>query len=326
MIVDEQKNEIARLIELEAENLGSWKKAATKLGANQVTIRYNMIKPELWHLVSEAMWVKVAGKLNYKINDVAWKLVPTTNSRVMFEYLDKAQNEQLFMAISHDAGHGKSAGVAMYRLEKESVFYLECEESWSHKRFVEKLAESLGLPTYRKTVSDLTDRIVHELRQKAATTRPLLIIDEANKLKPSSLRLFIPLFNHLQDEVGMVLIGAHDLRKHIQSGVKRDARGFDELESRLGRSYMPLVGILEADVKAICAANGLSDADAQERVWRKMRPERQLVHGEYRWMATNDLRVLKQAVKYERNRLRIQATVNASSQEGAFAGKSLAVA
>ncbi|GAB3735071.1 AAA family ATPase [Spirosoma lituiforme] len=300
MITDTQKHEIARLLEIEAEQLGSWPRVATKVGANHITVRYNMTDPAKWHLVSDQMWAKVAIKLGYKINESAWHLVPTTNTLVMMELLDRAQNDQLFTAISHEAGQGKTAGVQMYKLSHDAVFYVECEESWSHKKFVQKLAETLGLRVERYSISDLTDMIVSFLKQKATTTRPLLIVDEANKLKPSSLRLFIPLFNKLQDEVGMVLIGAHDLKKHIQAGVRRDSRGMDELESRLGRSYMPLVGIFETDVVAICKANGLTDERAQARVWQKMQPERVMVGGKYAMMSKHDLRVLKQAVKHER--------------------------
>ncbi|GAB2586322.1 AAA family ATPase [Spirosoma areae] len=311
MVTDVQKIEIGRLIEIEAERHNGWQRAANKLGVNQTHLRYNMRDPDKWYLVSDEMWVKVAGKLNYNLNDAGWSLVKTTNTSIVMEVLDRAQNEQLFMALSHDAGHGKTAGVRMYMMEKMGVFYVECEESWSHKRFVQKLAETLGLRVERYCVSDLTDMIINILRDKAATIRPLLVIDEANKLKPSSLRLFIPLFNKLQDQVGMVLIGAHDLKKHIQNGVRRDGRGFDELESRLGRSYISLAGIFEQDVIAICNANGLTDTKAQERIWDRLRPRRIEIEGKYYWVSSQDLRVLKQAVKHEKAAMQVAAAQKA---------------
>ena len=300
MITDTQKIEIGRLIVLEQADLGGWKQAAKKLQVNEVHLRYNMQERDKWPNVSDKMWVKMAAKLNYKLTENDWQLVVTTNTSVMMTLLDRAQNEQLFTAISHEAGQGKTTGVHMYREDHEAVFYVECEESWSHKRFVQKLAETLGVRYEGLNISDLTDQIVAFLKKRAVKTRPLLIVDEANKLKPASLRLFIPLFNHLQDEVGMVLIGAHDLKKQIQAGVRRDGRGFDELESRLGRSYMPLVGIFQHDVQAICAANGLTDTAAQERIWARMQPTKITINGKYEWVSKQDLRVLKQAVKHER--------------------------
>lgn len=308
MITTQQKHEIGRLLNLELNNLGSWTRVANKVKVNQNTVRYNMTDPDKWFNVSDRMWADVAAKLGYKLGETPWQLVPTTNTQVMFELLNKAQNEQLFTAISHEAGQGKTAGVSMYMQEKDAVFYVECEESWSHKRFVQRIAETLGLRVESYNVSDLTDMIVNALKQKAALTRPLLIIDEANKLKPMSLRFFIPLYNKLHDDIGCVIIGAHDLRRHMESGVRRDARGFDELESRFGRAYMPLYGILEADVAAICTANGLKDKELHRKIWERMQPEKTQIGGRYVWISKQDLRVLQQAVKHERAAMIAKAT------------------
>lgn len=302
MITKEVKQEVGRRLTLLKADLGSWEKAAQRVGVNNVHARYNMTDPAKWGNVSDNMWVKVANKLGVTLTDSPWHLVETTNSRQMNEYLYRAQNERLFMAISHQAGQGKSAGVAIYQMEYEAVFYIECEESWSHKQFVLRLAETLAIPTggMGVNVAVLTDEIISALKRRSATARPLLVVDEANKLKPSSLRLFIPLFNKLAGQVGMVLIGAHDLKKQIQSGVRRDARGFDELESRLGRTYWPLVGIFEQDVRGICEANGITDIADQERIWTRMQPDRKPIAGEYHWVATQDLRTLQQAIVHAR--------------------------
>ena len=302
MITIENKTEIGRRIMMLKADLGSWEKASTRLGVNNVHARYNMTDPKKWVNVSDSMWVKVANKLGVALSENPWQLVETTNSRQMHEYLYRAQNERLFMAISHQAGQGKSAGVIIYQLYHEAVFYVECEESWSHKQFVLKLAESLAIPVggIGQNVAVLTDEIVAALKRRSATARPLLVVDEANKLKPSSLRLFIPLFNKLQGQVGMVLIGAHDLKKQIQAGVRRDARGFDELESRLGRTYWPLVGIFEQDVREICEANGVADVADQELIWKRMQPDRKAIGGAYQWVATQDLRTLQQAIIHTR--------------------------
>ena len=302
MITKEQKIEIGRRIIQLKDDLGGWAKAATRLGVNQSHARYNMIEEPKWGAVSDSMWVKVAGKLGISLSETPWQLVETTNSRQMEEYLYRAQNERMFMAISHQAGQGKSAGVVIYQLYHEAVFYIECEESWSHKQFVLRLAQTLAIPTHGigTNVAVLTDAIIAALKNRSATGRPLLVVDEANKLKPSSLRLFIPLFNKLQGQVGMVLIGAHDLKKQIQGGVRRDARGFDELESRLGRTYWPLVGIFEQDVREICEANGVADIADQQRIWDRMKPDRKPIGGEYQWLATQDLRVLQQAIIHTR--------------------------
>ena len=288
-------------MQLQAD-MGGWAKAAKRLGISEANARYNMTDPTKWFNVSTRLWVKVASTLGVPLTETPWQLTETTNSRIMAEYLQRAQREKLFMAISHQAGQGKSAGVAMYQMEHEAVFYIECAESWSHKQFVLRLAETLAIDTsgVGQNVAILTDEIIRFLKMRAANSYPLLVVDEANKLKPSSLRLFIPLFNALQTQVGMVLIGAHDLKKQIQGGVRRDARGFDELESRLGRTYWPLVGIFEQDVRDICEANGITDQDDQDSIWNRMQPDKRVVNGQYHWVANQDLRTLNQAIIHKR--------------------------
>ena len=304
MITNLQKKQVAdRLIE-ESVRLGSWAKVATYVNANIATVSRNMAKEENWGNVSDAMWAKVAGVLGISLSTQEWQYAETTNVQIMRSVLKNAQENALFMAVSHTAGHGKTAGCNLFRQDdtQGAVFYIECQESWSHKRFVEKLAELCGIRTGKATVADLLEQITNFFHRKTAEARPILIIDEANKLKPSSLRLIIPLYNELQDEIALVIIGAHDLRDHIKRGVRRDVRGYDEMESRLGRSYMPLYGILKSDVVAVCAANGVSDQAKQELIWNEMKPAQQAINGRYVNVATEDYRRLKLLIKSERNR------------------------
>src|SRR6218665_1232334 len=94
----------------------------------------------------------------------------------------------------------------------------------------------------------MAETIVGFFKQKATECQPILILDEANKLNASSLRLIIPLYNELKGDIGLVIVGADDLEKHIKSGVRRNVRGYDELDSRLGRRFMHLLGATEKDV------------------------------------------------------------------------------
>lgn len=299
-VTDEQKATIAAALKALQVDLGSWQKAAVTAGANASTISSSMQYKENWGKVSESMWRKVANNIGVSLAAEYWQLADTTNTDLMQRYLDRAQFQSMFMAISHNAGQGKSTGVEMYRQCHDAVYFLEAEESWGHRQFVVKLAEVLGIRDTRyMRVADLTDAVVLALKRYAAK-KPLVIIDEANKLSSRSLRLFIPFFNKLQDQVGMVLIGAHDLKHIIQAGVRRDERGFDELESRLGRTYWSLAGIFKRDVVAICEANGVTDGLVQNRIWQRMNPEKQMIDGRYQEVSTLDLRVLKAAVKHER--------------------------
>lgn len=78
--------------------------------------------------------------------------------------------------------------------------------------------------------------------------RPLLILDEADKLSDSVLYFFITLYNHLEDECGIVLCATNHLEKRIVRGIKLNRKGYSEIWSRLGRKCVPLKGVSAADV------------------------------------------------------------------------------
>jgi DNA transposition AAA+ family ATPase len=302
MITKEQKLAVAAQLKVLQIDLGSWSKASVVAGANASTISNSMQYEANWDKVSETMWRKVANNIGVKLADAYWQLADTTNTDLMQTYLERAQFQSMFIAISHNAGQGKSTGVTMYKQCHDNVFYVEVEESWSHHQFVRRLAEVLGMKNQSGSVASLTEDVAVMLKRYAAKGKPLLIIDEANKLRPASLRLFITLYNKLIDEAGMVLIGAHDLKQIIQAGVRRDAKGFDELESRLGRTYWSLTGIFRKDVVAICEVNGIEDGATQDRIWERLKPERKQIDGTYHWVAKQDLRVLKLAIQHEQTR------------------------
>ena len=300
MISIDKKRAIAGSLVQEHRALGSWQKVATKVGANVATVSKNMQDESLFKFVSDQMWQRVGSALGYKLTDLDWVLVETTNTRWMGKYLSDAQEHAMFLAVSHKAGQGKSAGIELYREQDNagSVFVLECKEYWSHKRFMSKLCQTLGLDSLGMNVAEMAEAVIDFFKQKAINSRPILILDEANKLSASSLRLIIPLYNELKRAIGLVIVGADDLEKHIKSGVRRNVRGYDELDSRLGRRFMHLIGANERDIRAICAANGIEDAKMQSEIWQAMEPQQKLVplSGRYEALVEEDLRRLERLI------------------------------
>ena len=86
---------------------------------------------------------------------------------------------------------------------------------------------------------------------------------------PAAFRKLIPLYNRTEHRLGCVLAGTENLHKEIARGVRNNTKGYDEIDSRLGRSYIELPGATEQDVKEICTANGLDDATA-DRIWNEV--------------------------------------------------------
>ena len=304
MITDQKKQNILAAILKEKGLLGSMNNVAKKLGINAGTLSANILKPENWHNVSENMWVNVATALGVSLVERGWNLVRTTNLQIMQATLLDAQREALFMAVSEKAGSGKTASIANFVQNdtQNSVYMIQCEE-WSRKSFLLRLCRELGVTTSKyDTAEKMLDGIVKFFKQRAKETTPLLILDEADKLKPAALRFLIPLYNRLEDEIGLVACGTENLEKEIKNGVRKHNKGFDEIDSRLGRNFVHLVGSTRGDVAAICLQNGITDADTATRIFERCAPQRKQLGGKF-IEVVEDLRAVKRAIKAERLRM-----------------------
>lgn len=220
---------------------------------------------------------KISASLGYREN--SWNIVTTINNYRRIEHVfNSCKNESMWMAVSNKAGSGKTQTLEhLFNADLTgSVVFVQAEE-WSSRQFLSKLAEkTCGIP--RKgynTVSSLLDSISSYFNQMAIE-KPLLIIDEADKLKPAALRLLIPLYNRTEHRLGCVLAGTENLHKEIAAGVRISKKGYDEIDSRLGRTYIDLPGASEADVLDICKANGIGDYTAQD-IWNEIEKAKKAV-------------------------------------------------
>lgn len=274
MINDEKKGEIVRELQREKERLGSMNNVAKKLNISPATISANLLKPENWGLVSDNMWADIAASLGVTLVSREWNFAKTSNVRIMHRTLADAQREALFMAVSEKAGSGKTASIADFvaRDKDHAAYSLQCQE-WSLKSFLVALSRTLGVSAGRyDNTETITDAIVRFFKQRAKEVHPLLILDEADKLRPAAKRFIIPLYNRLEDEIGLVCVGTENLEKEIKNGVRKAEKGYDEIDSRLGRSFVHLVGYDKKDVAAICQANGVVDPDIITQIWNDCQP------------------------------------------------------
>ena len=298
MIQESQKHEILGLLEAEARVVGSYNRVATKLGVSSATISNNVRKSENWASVSDGLWVQIGRTLGYKFNNLAWQTAETENLRIMRNVLQVAQTDALFVAISEKAGSGKTASIRQYKAQDNSdaVYVLQCEE-WGRRAFLLALAQCCGvdLKGAYLNVEAIGERVVSVLKQKSANARPLLVLDEADKLRPSALRWLIHLYNKLEDEIGVVIVGTENLRVDIRRGVARSLKGYDEIDSRFGRSFVRLMGCTRADAQAVAVANGLSDEAQIEAIWQRCNPV-QVSQGNKYIKVVEDMRVLRRQI------------------------------
>lgn len=301
MITEEQKKQVWSLIEAEKRKLSSYTKVANKLGISTATVTNNMRNRERWGFVSDSVWIRAGKILGFSFKKSSWNIVDTNNSRLMHSVLNLAQTEAMFIGISERAGSGKSTGILSFRKadETDSVYTLQCEE-WTRKQFLIQLTQNIGqTPKRSDSVQTLSDNFISAMKEKSAVSQPVLILDEADKLRPSALRFLIHFYNQLEDEVGLVICGTENLEKEIKKGVEKATKGYDEIDSRLGRNFVHLQGVTLEDARSIAIANGLSSEGQIKKVWAECDPRDRRVGNRYIPMVS-DLRRLKRVIQRER--------------------------
>lgn len=248
--------------------LGSQEKVAQKCGISKASLSLWMSGK--YGADTGKLENKIARALDYK--ESGWVVVETVkNYRTIKFVFEQCREMHLWMAVSSNAGSGKTQCLEhIYNKDLTgSVVFLQAEE-WAAHQFLEKLYSKLSTEPLRNgytTNGELQDKIISLLNQ---LENPVLVIDEADKLKPSALRRLIPIYNRTEDRLGCVLSGTENLEKEIRLGVRKHVKGYDELDSRLGRCYMRLEGLTEKDVRSVCEANGITDEDTLAAIWSEV--------------------------------------------------------
>lgn len=291
-----QKNEVVSLIEVEISRLGSQEKVSKKCSVSPATL--SQMRAGNWENIADQMWTKVASSLGYRPS--GWQMAEITNTHIVQHVLGNAKAQSLFMAISHRAGSGKTAGQKAFETANRtnSVFSLSCRE-WAKREFLQNLAASLGLEAWNKTLSmDSLLMAITDFFKVRAAQRPLLILDEADKLKGPAIRTLITLFNECEDRLGVVIIGTDHLAKQMQADARYNRKGAEELLSRFGRRFINLVGASLQDVAQICTANGIADKETIKSIFSECEPVNRMMGGQP-CLVVEDLRRVKRAVQRE---------------------------
>lgn len=295
-----QKDEILQLIEEEKERLGSYRAVCNKCKISEATL--SQVRKGSYLAEGANMLTKIGIALGYDFSVTSkWNIAATTNFNIVTQVLLDAKWNGMFMGIAENAGSGKTAtsNAFLNKYRAEGVYKINCKE-WAGRPFLEHILLEIGAdkPKGRPTITELVEIAAASFKQITYLS-PLLIIDQANSLRAPALRTLIHLYNELEDQLAVVILGTENLEHEIKRGIRLNKTGFDELDSRFGRKYIHLVGSTLNDVRRICEANGISDPDLQRKIFYECEPKRKEVEVDKRVKQINvveDMRRLKRLI------------------------------
>lgn len=257
----EEKDLITKDLKQYVESKGSQTKAATSLGVSSATI--SQILNDKTKLVADEMWRRIKAAMN--TNPAEWKIVETTDYKIMQSIMSDAQEQSLVMAVTGSAGSGKSLATKVYRGENKNVLLIRCAEHWNRKYFLSNLLKSMGHDHSGLTVAMMMEQVIERLH---AMDKPLIIMDEADKLTDQVLYFFITIYNDLEDHCGILMCATNHLEKRIRKGLNINKKGYNEIYSRIGRKFITLNGVSSSDVYQLCIANGIEDKSLIKDIYK----------------------------------------------------------
>lgn len=271
----DEKKEVALLLETAYKKYNSWVKVANVCGISETTA--HMMAKMKYQTQGDDAWLKVKAALSqFPDESNGWVIADTANKRAITRLLHLAKDKCMWVPLAEKGGAGKSTATKMYyNADKtQSVFRIECRK-WGRKEFLQKLCRTLGLNPDQgnKSIDELIEMITDFFKVRSKS-KPQLIIDQTNSLKPAALTSLIFIYNECEGFLSVVPVGTGNLEKTIKNGVKYNTDGFDELDSRLGRNYIHLNGYTRDDVNKICEANGVTNKDIQKRIFEECNPIR----------------------------------------------------
>lgn len=259
MATNKEQIRMALISAIDSRGL-SQAEASKKLGVSPATINNIINRKYVENAklnVSEDLWRKIAQWAGVS----GWNAAATRDFKRINVLCANCQSEGRSRAISFDPGSGKTYALKSYASSHHNVYYIECDEYWGKKDFLNELRKQMGLVETGLTISEMVASIIEYLNRDEM---PLVIIDEADKLKDAVLNFFKTFYN--KSNSGFILCGAPYFAKRIMKGVRLQKQAYQEIHSRLGGEFFQMKGLNQSDIRNVCEANGVKDDNDIQRV------------------------------------------------------------
>lgn len=281
------KEQIAKDLRTYVQNAaGGSANKASKMLKNVSNAYISQIMNGKWEMISDDAWRNIQKQVCNLNPD--WVSVETTANKALMRLFEDAKQFSNVFGIIADAGAGKSHTCAQFA-SQENVFLVSCSEFYNRKSFLTDLLRVMGKDSGGYTVGEMMAHVINQIRKM---DRPIIILDEADKLSDQVLYFFISLYNMLEDQCGIILLATDFLEKRVERGLRLNKKGYKEIFSRLGRKFIQIKQPTRADMNKVIQANGISDPLIIARIINEsegdLRRVKRLVHAAKRKGEGND--------------------------------------
>ncbi|WP_149913521.1 ATP-binding protein [Sphingobacterium cavernae] len=244
------KNDLYQFVQkVKSQNKASQQLVGVSIGT------ISNILADKWDNISDDMWTKIQNQVSISVES-EWKVLTETKRMNMIQtvYLDAQQYSEVFCVVAPE-GSGKTEPSKRFA-ERENVYLVKCKEHLNRKTFLGDLLHAMGKDSGGYTVYEMMGVVLETILR---ADKPLIILDEADKISDQVLYFFITIYNETEGKCGLVLQATDHLKKRIQKGVSINKKGYKEIFSRIGRKFIELPANTTDELKRIAIINGVDD-------------------------------------------------------------------
>jgi DNA transposition AAA+ family ATPase len=233
MITQELKSKIVEGIRNRLPNYASAAKMAVVLGTSSAQLS-RILKGETEGVLSEAVWITIARKLDIQIGaGDEWKTAITPAFTFITTQLSICQTQHASMVLCDAAGVGKTHAARQYAASNRHVAYVDCSQVKTKTKLVAAIAQQFGVG-HTGHYADVYADLVFYLR---SLPDALIILDEVGDLDYKAFLEVKAMYNATEWICGWYMMGADGLKAKIDMNLKYKRVGYAEIFDRFGDRY-----------------------------------------------------------------------------------------
>jgi DNA transposition AAA+ family ATPase len=223
------------------------------------------ISPSTTYDFRNGAWEKIGIErfnqvLNIATSDTStWQPVETKNFTVIRQAINMQADMKRMSAIIAETGSGKTFA-AKKCAKMLGAAYMMVDATMTQAAFLDEILKALNVHNYMcyRGISDKTKKVVAALMLHPV---PVIIIDDAGKMKDNVLQLIQVLYDRTVGKAGILLMGTPTLKNKIESYANRDKCYCRELIGRIA-DWKLLAYPMPNETAKICQANDITDESA----------------------------------------------------------------
>lgn len=216
----------------------------------------NFVLNQKWEHISDQLWLRLEAM--FVRHD--WVVYETVNFREIQRMCHDSQRSSTTNCVSDYTGAGKTTALEEYSRRNPAAYYVLCDQMMSAKDLAREMQSAIGI-SQEGTSREMIMSVVKELKKMH---RPLIIIDEADKLNDRCLLILKVVYDRLEGNCGFITAGTEVLRERIDKFAKRNKLGYREWKRRFGnyrtlRKFDTSDRLIRDEVLEICKDQGITD-------------------------------------------------------------------